>query len=1331
MLDKVVEDSLLQNMFQICLKKEESNNSKIHLESYEKELKENNEQLYLQVDYLYFILLHKIGYLHKHKKNCLSYLCSCSVRLLDKNFYKNYNIENKQIDNLINEILDQLVNSAIVFLENLDVYPNVKISNKERINIFYEFLKGSCTSRFLKKLLSVIEENDKNECEAQKQLNRFFIPILDLIFENLNSRSLIYPKNDVAVLLKFLTSFKQIADLVINNKSIFLYLNLHDRMKDNFLPAVNLQEELGSTSILDKSTNFQGSCEGLPTDSSPPNLPPFEGSTSGRNNISKDIGNSNTDNNSNNNNDASNSNDNMSSSNGNSSINSTGSNSNTNNSVSNNRCSAGIPGGINENLGRMDGFTNKKPCSKDKEVNSCGYNLQLNSMLGRLISPTIITMPNIINKEEIAMYKYFYNSGTNSLNKMTLSALKNIYMLLRRDMDWVLENCVEIIKNLLKGSNESKKKVLLWLNCIILSNEKKTKIMYHYSTYPQSLDNSYGLFLKLLGENSYGFCLNMFWILLCLCEPITTNKINDIDLYFFLRNDPFSKFILKYITNQSSFEEKSNVEKIKNNVKNFESFQKQPKFITCIFWMTFKSLSVFFKPAIDEFIRIVQEVANAKDKNFYYMNIHAWKIFLYSSRFVQLLFKFLHLCMSYFLNVAYLYDVNGDVNMNMQNYLNDHNSNYSHLVLKSCPPPNERNYKKYRTFGSFVNISTRKMDEGEGNDSVANHANDDKMSQGERDETRESGPSEGKDGDMCEIGDINYETNEENSEQANFQNRGDHLYASPQFSIIPTFFLSDIFDIIYLLHELDTFKSQNNENFMSYLNVDLFLAFCIFTMLSENHIKSIHLRCESAPKTFTYLYKSDNLKKVIEESELTKKYIIKSLTNVFIASQKGEYTERMQTRVRIVENFNSFFLNKTYVNQFTQLIINNNNLFVHLIHLLLNDASFLVEEVVSYLSEIKRREDNKKKNEAERSSLSANTSNNNTYASATRNNRNSNVGISNQMNISYIQNSDNENLQNLNGFSYNSDNSENDDSTGGGVDVGTDVTNENMRNLAAKTKMIITYCYKSCIFLNLLCKNYPNNIITSNTILCQIVTCLNCYFDYLVGPKCLNIKVKNMEQYNFRPQLWLTSIVESYLYLLNADKEYEELLIREIANEGRYYKADIFNKAYYICKREGLLHKEELNKFKMFCQQIIDMKDEVELFDDVNDIPEKFLDPILQDIMLDPVLLPTSGIIIDRKNIERHLMSEPNDPFNRAPLSKEQLVSLPELKEEIHKYINELRQEKRKKKQKNLELQLHNEDIEKDNETSNNEKFDGRSNEKDGEKAKKSPGDEAPDMKQV
>lgn len=43
-------------------------------------------------------------------------------------------------------------------------------------------------------------------------------------------------------------------------------------------------------------------------------------------------------------------------------------------------------------------------------------------------------------------------------------------------------------------------------------------------------------------------------------------------------------------------------------------------------------------------------------------------------------------------------------------------------------------------------------------------------------------------------------------------------------------------------------------------------------------------------------------------------------------------------------------------------------------------------------------------------------------------------------------------------------------------------------------------------------------------------------------------------------------------------------------------------------------------------------------------------------LMEDPVILPASRQTIDRSTIRSHLLSDPNDPFNRAPLKIEDVV---------------------------------------------------------------------------
>ena len=42
-------------------------------------------------------------------------------------------------------------------------------------------------------------------------------------------------------------------------------------------------------------------------------------------------------------------------------------------------------------------------------------------------------------------------------------------------------------------------------------------------------------------------------------------------------------------------------------------------------------------------------------------------------------------------------------------------------------------------------------------------------------------------------------------------------------------------------------------------------------------------------------------------------------------------------------------------------------------------------------------------------------------------------------------------------------------------------------------------------------------------------------------------------------------------------------------------------------------------------------------------------------VMIDPVILP-SGVIMDRSVIVKHLLNSNTDPFNRLPLTAEQLI---------------------------------------------------------------------------
>ena len=58
-------------------------------------------------------------------------------------------------------------------------------------------------------------------------------------------------------------------------------------------------------------------------------------------------------------------------------------------------------------------------------------------------------------------------------------------------------------------------------------------------------------------------------------------------------------------------------------------------------------------------------------------------------------------------------------------------------------------------------------------------------------------------------------------------------------------------------------------------------------------------------------------------------------------------------------------------------------------------------------------------------------------------------------------------------------------------------------------------------------------------------------------------------------------------------------------------------------------------------------------------------------LMTDPVILPVSKTTMDRSTIRSHLLSDPNDPFNRSPLKIEDVIPATELKDKIEAFKRE------------------------------------------------------------
>jgi ubiquitin conjugation factor E4 B len=189
----------------------------------------------------------------------------------------------------------------------------------------------------------------------------------------------------------------------------------------------------------------------------------------------------------------------------------------------------------------------------------------------------------------------------------------------------------------------------------------------------------------------------------------------------------------------------------------------------------------------------------------------------------------------------------------------------------------------------------------------------------------------------------------------------------------------------------------------------------------------------------------------------------------------------------------------------------------------------------------------------------------------------------------------------------------------------------------------------------------------------RLADMLDYNLDALAGPKSSNLKIENPQEYGFNPKQLLADIVDVYLNLKG-----KEDFIQAVARDGRSYKPLTFERAANIMTKWALKSAEELKSWSNLTTSIQRAKEADEQEEeDLGDIPDEFLDPLIYTLMKDPVILPTSRVTIDRSTIRSHLLSDPNDPFNREPLKIEDVMPNEELKVRIVEFIAERKAAKR------------------------------------------------------
>ncbi|XP_045811335.1 probable ubiquitin conjugation factor E4 isoform X2 [Trifolium pratense] len=198
----------------------------------------------------------------------------------------------------------------------------------------------------------------------------------------------------------------------------------------------------------------------------------------------------------------------------------------------------------------------------------------------------------------------------------------------------------------------------------------------------------------------------------------------------------------------------------------------------------------------------------------------------------------------------------------------------------------------------------------------------------------------------------------------------------------------------------------------------------------------------------------------------------------------------------------------------------------------------------------------------------------------------------------------------------------------------------------------------------------------------RVASMLNYFLLQLVGPQRKSLSLKDPEKYEFRPKHLLKQIVHVYVHLTRGDTN--SIFPSAISKDGRSYNDQLFSSAADVLRRIG----EDARIIQEFIQlgdkAKVAASEALDAEATLGEIPDEFLDPIQYTLMKDPVILPSSKTTVDRPVIQRHLLSDSTDPFNRSHLTADMLIPDVELKARIEEFI---RSQEMKKHSESLSMQ--------------------------------------------
>lgn len=385
------------------------------------------------------------------------------------------------------------------------------------------------------------------------------------------------------------------------------------------------------------------------------------------------------------------------------------------------------------------------------------------------------------------------------------------------------------------------------------------------------------------------------------------------------------------------------------------------------------------------------------------------------------------------------------------------------------------------------------------------------------------------------------------------------------------------------------------------------IALCITFLRSSEWIKNPYLKSSLVSLLFYGTWPFMHLKKGVLGDQLmslpfANEYLLHALMKFYIECEStgnNAFYDKFNIRYEIFQVIKCVWSNDVYKQQLTRESKVNRGFFVQFVNMLLNDATYVLDEAFTKFPKMR--------------TLELELKNNPGLSAEDRQKKEEELQTLGNQATSYMQ-----------------------------------LANETLEMMK--------------LFTNAL-----SDAFTMPEIVSRLASMLNYNLETLAGKKAAaELNVENRDKYHFRPIQLLSDFVEIYLNLGSS-----AVFIDAVAADGRSYKPEVLDRVTHILTSRHTKDPADMQRWEKLKKRFLAAKQELDQAElDLGEVPAEFEDPIMGDLMRDPVLLPSKHIV-DRSTIVQHLLSDPKDPFTRQPMTVDDAIPQTELKERIERWREE------------------------------------------------------------